>query len=274
MTALCRFVLFFIYIKAKFGSYSGILVWAMNAGMEQSCNFLPHTITINVKWLHASSSGWNYTTKTGLQSVATPSKLFYFELLDYIQNKFQCDSDNLGLAMDAGMGQSCNFLIYTIIMERQNTLYIELRVKLHLGDGLKDGDSSLYTLFNLFNYIQTTFQSDLGILGWLVSSGIEKSCNFLLHSITIERQVSAYIELRVKLHHNGGLTDVNNPLPNSFLHSQLYRDQVLKRFRNFGVRYGCWNGAKTQLKIVWVPLKLCPIFSTISRLSFKAIWVF
>ena len=123
-------------------------------------------------------------------------------------------------------------------MERQNTLYIELRVKLQHEDGLKEGDSSLYSLFNLLNDIQTTFQSDLGILVRPVSSGIEKSCNFLLHSITSERQVSAYIELKVKLHHNGGLTDDNNPLPNSFLHSQIYPDQVLKRFRNCGVRYG------------------------------------
>ena len=38
-------------------------------------------------------------------------------------------------------------------MERQNTLHIELRVKLHHEDGLKEGDSSLYTLFNLLNYI-------------------------------------------------------------------------------------------------------------------------
>ena len=129
-------------------------------------------------------------------------------------------------------------------MERQNTLYIELRVKLHHEDGLKEGDSSLYSLFNLLNYIQTTFQSDLGILVWPVSSGMEKSCNFSLHSITIERQVSAHIELKVKLHHNDGLTNDNNHLPNSFLHSQLYPDQVLKRFRNCGVRYGCWNGAK------------------------------
>ena len=83
--------------------YIELRVLAMSAGMEQSCNSLPYTITRNVKWLHTSSSGWNYTTKTGLQSVATPSKLFYFELLNYIQTKFQSDSDNVGFVMDAGI---------------------------------------------------------------------------------------------------------------------------------------------------------------------------
>ena len=41
------------------------------------------------------------------------------------------------------MEQSCNFLIYTIIMERQGTAYIELRVKLHHADGPEDGETSL-----------------------------------------------------------------------------------------------------------------------------------
>ena len=32
--------------------------------------------------------------------------------------------------MDAGMEQSCNFLLYMIIMERQDTTYTEFRVEL------------------------------------------------------------------------------------------------------------------------------------------------
>ena len=46
-------------------------------------------------------------------------------------------------AMLAAMEQSCTFLIHTIIMERQDTTYIELRVKLHHADGLKKGETSL-----------------------------------------------------------------------------------------------------------------------------------
>ena len=58
-------------------------------------------------------------------------------------------------------------------MERQYDAYIELRVYLQHEDGLKESDSSLLTLPHLLSYIQTTFQSDLGILGWALSAGKE-----------------------------------------------------------------------------------------------------
>ena len=42
--------------------------------------------------------------------------------------------------MDAGMEQSCHFLLYTIIMERQDTTYTEFRVELLHEDGYKEDD--------------------------------------------------------------------------------------------------------------------------------------
>ena len=53
--------------------------------------------------------------------------------------------------MLAAMEQSCNFLIYMIIIERQDTAYIELMVKLHHADGLKEGETSFKNLYNLHN---------------------------------------------------------------------------------------------------------------------------
>ena len=62
--------------------------------------------------------------------------------------------------MDAGMKQIC-ISFYTITVERQVTAYIDLRVKLHHGDGLTEGDPPpppLQTLSYFPNYIQTKFQ--------------------------------------------------------------------------------------------------------------------
>ena len=79
--------------------------------------------------------------------------------------------------MVAGMEQNFSFLLYTIIMERQYDAYIELRVYLQHEDGLKESDRSLLTLPHLLSYIQTTFQSDLGILGWAISAEMEQIWN-------------------------------------------------------------------------------------------------
>ena len=51
-----------------------------------------------------------------------------------------------------------NFLLYMIIMERQETAYIELRVKWHHPDGLIEAAFPLETLSYFPNYIQTKFQ--------------------------------------------------------------------------------------------------------------------
>ena len=56
--------------------------------------------------------------------------------------------------------KKCNFLLYTIIMERQETTYIEFRVKWHHADGLKEGDSTILTLPYLLNDIETVFVSN------------------------------------------------------------------------------------------------------------------
>ena len=95
--------------------------------------------------------------------------------------------------MCAGMEQICNFLPYTIMRGSQDTAYIELRVKIHDQDGIKDGGSPLLTLSNLLNYKQATCETDSVILGWAVGVGIEQSCNFLLYTIIMERQETAYI---------------------------------------------------------------------------------
>ena len=59
--------------------------------------------------------------------------------------------------MGAGMEQIC-ISYYTITVEGQVTAYIDLRVKLHHGDGLTEGDTPLQTLSYFLNYIQTKFQ--------------------------------------------------------------------------------------------------------------------
>ena len=66
--------------------------------------------------------------------------LFY--LLNYTQANFQSDSGNLRWAVVAGMEQSCNFLLYMIKWERQDTTYIEFIVKLLQEDGPKEGKGS------------------------------------------------------------------------------------------------------------------------------------
>ena len=55
------------------------------------------------------------------------------------------------------MEQSCNFLLYMIKMERQDTAYIELRVEIHHEDRVKEGDSPHQTLSFLLNYIPSKF---------------------------------------------------------------------------------------------------------------------
>ena len=60
------------------------------------------------------------------------------------------------------MEQSCNFLLYMIKMERQDTAYIELRVEIHHEDIIKESDSPHQTLSFLLNY--TTGQK-FGIFG-------------------------------------------------------------------------------------------------------------
>ena len=62
-----------------------------------------------------------------------------------------------------------------------------------------------------------------------MGAGMKQIC-ISYYTITVERQVTAYIDLRVKLHHGDGLTEGDPPPPppppNSFLFPQLYRDQV------------------------------------------------
>ena len=105
-----------------------------------------------------------------------------------------------------------------------------------------------------------------------------------------------------ELQHEDGLTEGDNTLWNSLLFSQLYPDQVSKRFRNFGKSYGFWNGAsfvvlskctasqwndrilhtssqwlnytkKTGLKSMTALCRFF-VFSSISRPGFKAIRAF
>ena len=152
----------------------------------------------------------------------TPTTLLTLSYrLNYKQAKYQTDWGILGCAMDVGTEQSCNFLLYTIIMERQETAYIELRVKLHHTDGL--------TRVTLPNLLQTTFRIDSGTLGWAMDAGMKQIC-ISFYTITVERQVTAYIDLRVKLHHGDGLTEGDTPPPppppNSFLFPKLYPNQV------------------------------------------------
>ena len=96
------------------------------------------------------------------------------------------------------MEQSCNFLLYTIIRESQGTAYIKLRLKLHHQSGIKEGDSPLLTLSIRLSYKQAKYLTHSGILGWAMDVGMEQSCNFPLYMIVMERQETAYIELRVK----------------------------------------------------------------------------
>ena len=65
-----------------------------------------------------------FITTMGLQMATTPSQTLFY-ILNYIQTKFRSDWKNFGWAIEAGMEQSCNFLLYMIEMERQDTAYIE-----------------------------------------------------------------------------------------------------------------------------------------------------
>ena len=65
-------------------------------------------------------------------------------------------------------------------MERQDTTYTKFIVKLLHDDGLKEGKSSNWTLFNLFTYILAKLQRDSGILRWAMVAGIEQNCSLLL----------------------------------------------------------------------------------------------
>ena len=58
-----------------------------------------------------------------------------------------------------------------------------------------------------------------------MGAGMKQIC-ISYYTITVERQVTAYIDLWVKLHHGDGLTEGDTPPPNSFLFPQLYPDQV------------------------------------------------
>ena len=133
-------------------------------------------------------------------------------ILNYKQATCENDSGILGWAVGVGMEQSCNILLYTIIMERQETTYIEFRVKWHHADGLKEGDSTLLTLPNLLNDIQTVFVSNRFRHFWM-SYECWKGANlyFRLYTITLERQVSAYIELMVDYNTKTDLQRVTAP---------------------------------------------------------------
>ena len=49
-----------------------------------------------------------------------------------------------------------------------------------------------------------------------MNAGMKQNCNFLLYAIIMERQVTAYTEFRVKLHHEDGLQKVDSRPANTF----------------------------------------------------------
>ena len=56
------------------------------------------------------------------------------------------------------MEQSCNFFLYMIKMERQDTAYIELRVEIRHEAWIKESDSPHQMLSILLNYTKKSLE--------------------------------------------------------------------------------------------------------------------